>query len=99
MIFSDLSMVKSGLSKPIPGIYLLILGHFISVNNEAKLVMIASANWQFKIYSQKLGYTGIKLNVVLSFQQPYENPSICLQLINGLNCSTLFYSLRLGLDS
>ena len=68
-------------------------GHYISVNKVAKVVMIASASWQFKIYMQALGYAGVRLEPLLYFQQPLNNVSICLQLESGYR-DYLFYSLR-----
>lgn len=71
-------------------------GHYIAVNNEAKLVMIASANFEAKIYSRVLGYQGIRLSFAVSFgSTPLTNsPSICLQLVPGQGNTSLFYSLR-----
>lgn len=72
-------------------------GQYIAVNNEAKMVMIASINWEFKLFSQTLGSSGVRLTPVLYFQQPIETPSICVQLASGFGDS-LFFSLRYGLD-
>lgn len=72
-------------------------GQYISVNNEAKMVMIASINWEFKLFSQTLGFSGVRLTPVLYFQQPISATSICVQLASGFGDS-LFYSLRYGLD-
>ncbi len=55
--------------------------------------MIASATWQFKIYSQTLGFGGMRLQPLLAFQQPFNTPSVCLQLSPG-GKDFLFYSLR-----
>jgi hypothetical protein len=60
--------------------------------------MIAAINWEFRIYSQTLGFTGVRLNPLLYFQQPLESTSICVQLSTG-NGESLFYSLRLGLEA
>lgn len=57
------------------------------------MVLIACANWEFKIYIQTLGYAGVRLESLLYYQQPYSNPSVCLQLAKGY-AENLFYSLR-----
>ncbi len=57
------------------------------------MLMVASAAWQFKIYTQALGLGGMRLEPVLSYQQPLSSVSICHQLVSG-GKEHYFYSLR-----
>jgi hypothetical protein len=67
------------------------------VNREARVVMIATATWEFKIYQITLGVQGLRLNSLLHYKQPVEVTSICMALQAG-GKNALFYTLRLGME-
>jgi hypothetical protein len=66
------------------------------VNNEARLVCIASTHWDFKIYSRELGFQGMRLSALEQGRRSVEvdKISVCLQLAPGFGNSSAFYSLR-----
>lgn len=62
--------------------------------------MIASVQWECKLYSRSVGVQGIRLIQVahLRGSPEVERPSICIQLAVGSSNSCLFYSLRQELN-
>jgi len=90
------SKVEHGLSKPIAGKYHNYAGQYMAVNNESKLIAIASIHGDCKIYSWKLGLTGFRLDTLYYFKRsPVDQLSVYLQLAPAYGAPQLFFSLRI----
>ena len=50
-------------------LFLVYIGQYISVNSAHKLVLIASALWDYKIYERKFGFQGMRLETLCHFRR------------------------------
>lgn len=70
-------------------------GQYMAVNNEAKMIAIASVQGECKVYSWKLGLTGFRLETIHYFKRsPMERISVYLALSPAYGAPHLFFSLR-----
>ena len=71
-------------------------GHYVAVNNDAKLVLIAAVDWECKLYTRTFSMHGMILTQIAHLRAPYEidRPSICLHVSPSYGPSCSFYSLR-----